>query len=34
MSVPHHCSHFDFDERALFVGSSIFIQIIEDALVK
>ena len=34
MSVPHHCSHFDFDERALLVGSSIFIQIIEDALVK
>lgn len=30
MSVPHHCSHFDFDERALAVGSSIFVQLIED----
>jgi len=31
-SVPHHCSHFDFDERALMVGSSIFVQLIEDLL--
>jgi amidohydrolase len=31
-SVPHHCSHFDIDERALLVGSSIFVQLIEDQL--
>lgn len=34
MSVPHHCSHFDFDERALFIGASIFIQLIEDELIR
>jgi amidohydrolase len=33
MSVPHHCSHFDIDERSLLVGSSIFIQLIEDQLI-
>lgn len=33
-SVPHHCSHFDFDERALLVGASIFVQLIEDRLMK
>jgi len=32
MSVPHHCSHFDIDERALLVGSSIFVQLIEDLM--
>ena len=31
LSVPHHCSHFDIDERALLVGSSIFLQLIEDS---
>ncbi|MBU35930.1 MAG: peptidase M20 [Candidatus Marinimicrobia bacterium] len=31
-SVPQHCSHFDIDERALLVGSSIFVQLIEDQL--
>ncbi|HDY74999.1 MAG TPA: amidohydrolase [Candidatus Marinimicrobia bacterium] len=31
-SVPHHCSHFDIDERALMVGTSIFVQLIEDQL--
>ena len=30
LSVPHHCSHFDFDEDALLVGASVFIQVIED----
>ena len=34
LSVPHHCSHFDIDERALLVGSSIFVQLIEDLLEK
>jgi len=33
MSVPHHCSHFDFDERALLAGSSIFVQLIDDLLI-
>jgi len=32
MSVPHHCSHFDIDERALLVGTSIFVQLIYDKL--
>jgi len=30
--VPHHKSNFDLDERALLVGSSIFVQLIEDLL--
>ncbi len=32
MSVPHHCSHFDIDERALLVGSSVFVQLALDRL--
>jgi len=32
MSVPHHCSHFDIDERALLVGTSVFVQLIFDRL--
>jgi len=32
MSVPHHCSHFDIDERALLVGTSSFVQLIFDRL--
>jgi len=32
MSVPHHCSHFDIEERALLVGSSIWVQLVEDVL--
>lgn len=32
MSVPHHCSHFDIDERALLVGASMFVQLIFDKL--
>ena len=34
LSVPHHCSHFDIDERALLVGSSIFVELVEDLLIK
>ncbi len=30
--VPHHCSYFDFDERALAIGASIFIEIIRELL--
>ena len=32
LSTPHHCSHFDIEEDALLVGSSVFIQLIEDLL--
>jgi len=32
MSVPHHCSHFDIDERALLVGASLYVQIALDTL--
>lgn len=32
MSVPHHCSHFDIDERALLIGTSMFVQLIFDKL--
>ena len=32
MSVPHHCSHFDIDERALLVGTSVIVQLIRDQL--
>ncbi|MEC9466588.1 MAG: amidohydrolase [Myxococcota bacterium] len=33
MSVPHHCSHFDIDERALGVGASVFVRVIEERLI-
>ncbi len=27
MSTPQHCSHFDIDEEAMLIGSSIFVQL-------
>ena len=33
LSVPHHCSNFDIDERALLVGGSIYVQLIDDLLI-
>ena len=33
LEVPHHCSHFDIDEDALAIGSSVFVQLIEDLLI-
>ncbi len=30
--VPHHSAHFDFDERALAVGASVFVEIIQALL--
>jgi len=33
LSVPHHCSHFDIDERALLIGSSVYLQLIDDLLI-
>ena len=31
-TIPHHCSHFDFDERALLVGASVLLELIENTL--
>ncbi len=33
-SVPHHCSHFNIEEQALLVGCSVYVQLIEDLLIK
>ena len=30
--TPHHCSHFTMDERALLVGPSIFLNLVDDLL--
>tara|TARA_B100000029_G_scaffold515691_1_gene624000 strand:- start:1550 stop:2719 length:1170 start_codon:yes stop_codon:yes gene_type:complete len=30
--TPHHCSHFTMDERALLVGPSVYLNLIEDLL--
>jgi len=32
LATPHHCSHFNIDERALLVGSSVYINLIENLL--
>jgi metal-dependent amidase/aminoacylase/carboxypeptidase family protein len=29
---PHHKSVFDFDERAMLVGASVYVQLIRDLL--
>lgn len=29
---PHHKSVFDFDERAMFVGASVFVQLVRNKL--
>lgn len=34
MSVPHHTSHFNFHEDALLMGTSIWVQLVEDLLVE
>ena len=34
LSVPHHCSHFDIDERALLIGSSVYVELTESILMK
>ena len=34
LSVPHHCSHFDIEESALLVGSSVYLQLVDDLLIK
>ena len=30
--TPHHCSHFTMDERALLVGPSIYLDLVDDLL--
>ena len=30
--TPHHCSHFNMDERALLVGPSIYLNLVDDIL--
>ncbi len=30
--TPHHCSHFNMDEKALLIGSSIYLNLIDDIL--
>ena len=32
--VPHHCSHFDFDERVLAIGASVFVETVRAMLPK
>jgi len=34
LTTPHHCSHFDIDEGSMLIGSSIFIKIIENLLMR
>ena len=34
INTPHHCSHFNINEKSLIIGSSIFVQLIEDLLIK
>ena len=31
-STPHHCSHFNMDESALSVGTSVYLHLVEDIL--
>jgi len=32
--TPHHCSHFTMDERALLIGPSIYLNLVDDLLGK
>ena len=32
LSTPHHCSHFNIDERSLLVGASVYLNLIENIL--
>jgi len=33
IKTPHHCSHFNINEDSLLIGSSVFLQLIEDLLI-
>ena len=32
LSTPHHCSHFDIDERSLLIGASVYLNLINNIL--
>ena len=32
LSTPHHCSHFDIDERSLLIGASVYVNLIDSIL--
>ena len=32
LSTPHHCSHFDIDERSLLIGASVYLNLIDNIL--
>ena len=32
LSTPHHCPHFDIDERSLLIGASVYVNLIENIL--
>ena len=32
LSTPHHCSHFNIDERSLLIGASIYLNLVENIL--
>ena len=32
LSTPHHCSHFNIDERSLLVGASVYLNLVENIL--
>jgi amidohydrolase len=31
LSTPHHCSHFNIDERSLLIGASVYLNLIENS---
>lgn len=33
-TIPHHCSQFNFDERALMVGASVLVELVESSLIR
>ena len=30
--TPHHCSHFNMDEKALLIGSSVYLNLIDNIM--
>ena len=32
LSTPHHCSHFNIDERSLLIGASVYLNLVENIL--
>ena len=32
LSTPHHCSHFDIDERSLLIGASVYVNLSDNIL--